>query len=60
MMSQQVKEVPFSLLKTGVMISTLSADDLPARVAELADALDSKSSARKGVRVRVPPLVLLK
>jgi hypothetical protein len=28
-------------------------------VAELADALDSKSSARKGVRVRVPPPVLL-
>jgi hypothetical protein len=26
-------------------------------VAELADALDSKSSARKGVRVRVPPPV---
>ncbi len=27
-------------------------------MAELADALDSKSSARKGVWVRVPPLVL--
>ena len=29
-----------------------------ARVAELADALDSKSSSRKGVGVRFPPLVL--
>ena len=29
-----------------------------ARVAELADALDSKSSVRKDVWVRVPPLVL--
>ncbi len=29
-----------------------------AEVAELADALDSKSSARKGVWVRVPPSVL--
>ena len=29
-----------------------------ARVAELVDALDSKSSVRKDVRVRVPPLVL--
>jgi ribosomal protein S18 acetylase RimI-like enzyme len=27
----------------------------PARVAELADAMDSKSIARKGVRVRIPP-----
>ena len=31
-----------------------------ARVAELADALDSKSSSRKGVGVRFPPLVLNK
>ena len=31
-----------------------------AGVAELADALDSKSSARKGVWVRVPPSVLIK
>ena len=29
-----------------------------AEVAELADAPDSKSGARKGVRVRVPPSVL--
>ena len=29
-----------------------------ARVAELADALDSKSSCRKAVGVQVPPLVL--
>ena len=28
-----------------------------ARVAELVDALDSKSSVRKDVRVRLPPLV---
>src|SRR5688572_13494117 len=32
--------------------------DAKAGVAELADALDSKSSARKGVRVRVSPPVL--
>ena len=31
---------------------------IKARVAELADALDSKSSVRKNVWVRVPPLVL--
>ena len=31
---------------------------IQARVAELADALDSKSSVRKDVRVRVSPLVL--
>jgi hypothetical protein len=30
----------------------------PARVAELADAMDSKSIARKGVRVRIPPRAL--
>jgi hypothetical protein len=30
-----------------------------AGVAELADALDSKSSARKGVGVQVPPPVFL-
>lgn len=29
----------------------------PAEVAELADALDSKSNSRKRVRVRVPPSV---
>ena len=29
-----------------------------AKVAELVDALDSKSSIRKDVRVRFPPLVL--
>jgi hypothetical protein len=31
-----------------------------ARVAELVDALDSKSSIRKDVRVRFPPLVQIK
>ena len=31
-----------------------------ARVAELVDAPDSKSGARNGVRVRVPPLAPLK
>src|SRR6056297_761282 len=36
-----------------------AVDDGQAEVAELADALDSKSSSRKGVRVRVPPSVLL-
>jgi hypothetical protein len=30
-----------------------------AEVAELADALDSKSCARKGVRVRLPPSALI-
>ena len=42
--------------------ATLKLDiySLTARVAELADALDSKSSSRKGVGVRFPPLVLNK
>ena len=34
--------------------------DLEAGVAELADALDSKSGIRKGVWVRAPPPALLK
>ena len=38
--------------------ATLNLPDTRARVAELADAMDSKSIARKGVPVRVRALVL--
>ena len=47
-------------LVLGTLTTAVNAVDYGlsvAGVAELADALDSKSSARKGVWVRVPPLV---
>jgi hypothetical protein len=46
-----------SLKMRGIAVSCYGARD--AGVAELADALDSKSSDRKVVGVQVPPPVLL-
>ena len=39
-------------------VSSTQSPGVHTRVAELADALDSESSAREGVRVRLPPCVL--
>ena len=49
-------DVDLSFRLVTVFIGRSSGGD--ARVAELADALDSKSSGRKVVGVRFPPLVL--